>query len=140
MIYPFDTAVVNQGTRPLTLLSSTTKTASFTTDGVLVNIYNEAYIHVDITAFDRGNSDELMTLDVEVSHDNITWVHRKTVVDEVTAGDNTTVTGDPDRGKIKATGDYIVFIQGGLGIYMRLSGTITGTTPSITLSAIGSFK
>lgn len=131
---------LNRITEDVTLLALDTKTANFTTTGVNVAKYNEAYIHVDITAFDRTTGDELLVLDVEVSHDNTTWVHRQTVVDEVTAGDNTTLTGDVDRGKIKATGDYIVFIEGGLGKFMRLNGTMTGNTPSATLSAIGSFR
>ena len=124
----------------VTLQASTTETSTFQTTGVSISDYNEAYIHVDITAFDRTTGDELLVLEVEVSNDNTTWVHRQTVVEEETAGDVTTVTGDADRGKIKATGDYIVFIKGGLGMYIRLNGTLAGTTPSVTYSAIGTFK
>ena len=133
-------AQTEQISSAVTLQASTTETANFTTTAVDVSHYNEAYIHVDVTAFDRTTGDELLEFEVEVSHDNITFVHRAHVVDEVTAGDNTTLTGDPNRGKIKATGDYIVALQGGLGNYMRLAGTFSGTTPSITYSAIGTFR
>ena len=122
------------------LQASTTETSSFQTSGIDVSKYNEAYVHIDITAFDRTTGNELMKLDIEVSHDNITWVHRQTVVEEETVGDVTTLTGDADRGKIKAAGDLIAFIHGGLGKYMRLNGTLSGTTPSITYSAIGTFR
>jgi hypothetical protein len=122
------------------IMASATKTATFQTTAVDVRKYQSCIIHVDITAFDRGNSDELMVLDVEWSPDDgTTWLHRQTVVDEVTAGDITTTTGDADRGKIKATGDYIVRITDNLGNYIRLNGTISGTTPSVTMSAAGSF-
>ena len=131
---------MDNSTQEITLKASATETASWTDSGVDVSKYSECYLHIDITAFDRTDLDELLTLEIEISHDNSTWIHRYTVVDEVNAGDNVTVTGDPDRGKIKATGDYHCFLQGGLGRYMRIKGTLEGTTPSVTLSVIGNFK
>lgn len=127
-------------TTQITLKENTTETSSWTDPGVDVSAYNECYLHIDITDFDRTDGDELLVLEIEISHDNSTWIHRYTVVDEVNAGDNVTVTGDPDRGKIKETGDYHAFLKGGLGKYMRIKGTLTGTTPSVTLSVIGNFK
>jgi len=118
------------------LKSSTTETSSWTDNALNVSKYNNVVIIADITAFDRTDLDELLTLEVEISYDNSTFIHRFTIVDEDNEGDLITTSGDPDRGKIKATGVYTAFLNGNIGKYLRTKGTLEGTTPSVTLSIV----
>ena len=101
-----------------------------------VTNFDLAYLHLVITAV--SGTTPRMILEVETSYDNSNWVHRRTICDKTTAGDNVTVTGDPVRGKLEATGTCICYIPEGLGKYIRLKGTLTGTSPSFTFSCYGS--
>ncbi len=126
----------NLYTEHVVLKSSTTETNSWTDNAIDVSRYNTAIIIVDITAFDRTDLDELLTLEVEISYDNTNFIHRFTIVDEENEGDLVTTSGDPDRGKLKTTGTYTAFLNGDIGKYLRTKGTLEGTTPSVTLSIV----
>ena len=116
--------------------ASAAKTANFTTTGVDITNRREVCVHTVLSAV--SGTTPRMILEIETSYDNTNWVHLKHIVDETTAGDNVTTTGDADRGKLKATGTCVTHISSCLGKYIRLKGTISGTTPSFTFTCYGS--
>ena len=115
------------------------KDASWNGDAVNVSEYDSGIIIANVTAFDLGTGDERMILKLEGSYDGSLWEHLKTFVDEANVGDNTTVTGDADRGKIEAVGQYVIHVHG-LPIFVRTKATLSGTTPIVTLTVKGSFR
>ena len=119
--------------------AQTGATASWNGEKINVTEYETAIIIANVTAFDRTTTDELMILELEGSYDGSLWEHLRTFVDEANAGDNTTVTGDADRGKIKATGHYALHVKE-LPLFIRTKATLSGTTPIVTLTVVGSFR
>ena len=115
------------------------KDVSWNGSSVNVSAYDAGIIIANVTTFDLGTGDERMILELEGSYDGSLWEHLKTFVDEANAGDNTTVTGDADRGKIEQTGQYVVHVHD-LPVFIRTKGTLTGTTPIVTLTVKGSFR
>ena len=112
---------------------------SWNGDAVNVSEYDSGIIIANVTAFDLTTTDERMVLELEGSYDGVVWEHLRTFVDEENAGDNTTLTGDADRGKIEATGQYVVHADD-LPVFIRTKATLTGTTPIVTLTVKGSFR
>ena len=112
---------------------------SWNGDAVNVSEYDRAIIIANVTAFDTTTGDERMILELEGSYDGSLWEHLRTFVDEDDAGDNTTVTGDADRGKIEATGQYVLHVDD-LPVFIRTKATLAGTTPIVTLTVKGSFR
>lgn len=119
--------------------AQTAKDVSWDGNAINVTEYETAIIIADVTVFDRTDTDELMVLELEGSYDGSLWEHLRTFVDEANAGDNTTVTGDADRGKIKATGHYALHVKE-LPLFIRTKATLSGTTPIVTLTVKGSFR
>jgi len=119
--------------------AQTAKDVSWNGAAINVTEFETAIIIANVTAFDRTNVDELMVLELEGSYDAVLWEHLRTFVDEANAGDNTTVTGDADRGKIKATGQYVLHVHE-LPLFIRTKATLSGTTPAVTLTVKGSLR
>lgn len=119
--------------------TQTAQTTSWNGATITVAEYDRAILLANVTAFDRTTGDELMVLELEGSYDGSLWEHLRTFVDEANAGDNTTVTGDADRGKIKATGQYALHVTE-LPLFIRTKATLSGTTPIVTLTVVGSFR
>lgn len=119
--------------------TQTAKGASWNGDAVNVTEHDTAIIIADVTAFDLTTGDERMILELEGSYDGSLWEHLRTFVDEDDAGDNTTVTGDADRGKIEAVGQYVLHVDD-LPVFVRTKATLSGTTPIVTLTVKGSFR
>lgn len=126
-------------TPPIDIDAQTAKVASWNGDTVNVSEYDSAIIIANVTAFDLTTGDERMVLELEGSYDGSLWEHLKTFVDEANAGDNTTVTGDADRGKIEATGQYVIYVHD-LPVFVRTKAVLSGTTPIVTLTVKGSFR
>ena len=110
------------------------ETANFTTSEIDVSNYNAVQVFVNISAV-TGTAPK-MILEIESNNDGIAWNILRTIVDETTAGDVVTTTGDPDRGKLEVAGNYQVFIPFLTATGLRLKGTVEGTTPSFTFSAV----
>ena len=119
--------------------TQTAKTTSWNGATITVAEYDCGILLANVTAFDRTTADELMVLELEGSYDGSLWEHLRTFVDEANAGDNTTLTGDADRGKIKATGQYVLHVTE-LPLFIRTKATLSGTTPIVTLTVVGSFR
>ena len=113
---------------------------SWNGDAVDVSRYANAIIVADVTLFDTTTGDERMILELEGSCDGVLWDHLATFVDEENAGDVATVTGDADRGKIEAVGQYAVPMYHEMPLYLRTVATLSGTTPIVTLTVTGSFR
>ena len=115
------------------------KTVSWTGNACDVSAYEYAIILANITAFDTASGDERLILEIEGSYDGSLWEHFYTFVDEANAGDNTSTSGDPDRGKIKTTGVYVIHLTE-IPLAIRVKGTLSGTTPSVSLTVKGNFR
>ena len=126
-------------TAQILLDAQTAVVASWNGDAVNVSEYDSAIIIANVTAFDLGTGDERMVLELEGSYDGSLWEHLETFVDEANAGDNTTVTGDADRGKIEQTGQYVIHAHD-LPVFVRTKATLSGTSPIVTLTVKGSFR
>ena len=120
--------------------AQTSKGTSWNGASVDISRYASAIIVADVTVFDTTTGDERMILELEGSYDGTLWDHIATFVDEENAGDNTTVTGDADRGKIEAVGQYAVHMYHEMPLYLRTVATLSGTTPIVTLTVTGSFR
>ena len=126
-------------TAQILLDSQTNKGASWNGDAVNVSEYDSAIIIANVTTFDTTTGNERMVLELEGSYDGTLWEHLATFVDEANAGDNTTVTGDADRGKIEQTGQYVIHVHD-LPVFVRTKATLSGTSPIVTQTVKGSFR
>jgi hypothetical protein len=93
--------------------------AARTTTGVAtleLNEFSEGYVALDVTAV--SGTTPSMSVKVQVSDDNVTWYDEGTSFAAVTAISRPAVAKFTNFGR-----------------YVRLSYTITGTTPSFTFSA-----
>ena len=119
--------------------SQTAKGVSWNGSAIDVSKYDRGIIIANVTVFDLTTGNARMILELEGSYDGTLWQHLRTFVDEENAGDNTTVTGDPDRGKIEATGQYVIHVHE-LPTFVRIKGILAGTTPIVTLTVKGDFR
>lgn len=132
-------SIGRERTKQINVDEQTSKGVSWTGSSVSVAAYRKAIIVADVTAFDLTTGNERMVLEIEGSYNDVLWTHLATFVDEENAGDNTTLTGDPDRGKIEQTGQYIIHMYD-FPMFIRVKGTLSGTTPIVTLTVRGSFR
>ena len=126
-------------TKTIDIDTQTSVGTSWTGGSINVAHYKKGIIIANVTAFDTTTGNERMVLELEGSYDGTLWEHLRTFVDEANAGDNTTVTGDADRGKIEATGQYVIHADD-LPVFIRTKATLTGTTPIVSLTMKGSFR
>lgn len=126
-------------TKEISIDAQTNKGVSWNGAAVNVSAYFKAVVIANVTTFDLTTGNERMILEIEGSYDGTLWEHLVTFVDEANTGDVTTVTGDADRGKIEQTGQYVLHLHD-LPVFIRTKGTLSGTTPIVTLTVKGSFR
>jgi len=102
-----------------------TSSSSHTGSAIAVSSYNELLCVLDITAITAPDSEDAWEVYLEKSFDGgTTWVHAGHFVDDQNAGDNTTTTGDPNRGRFDGnTGQFQLYLKGFLGTHIRSRAT-----------------
>lgn len=103
------------------IMPSTTKTANFTADRT-IDVESAAVVEVWMTIENAGGTDENLDIDIETSEDGTNFIVAKQILG---------VTGNGPFTAILARG------LDTLGKFLRVKGTITGTTPTFDVKLIG---
>ena len=127
-------------TEQIILMPVSTHTTSWASEAIPVSRYNKGNVIAHITAFKNTVGDERLILSMETSIDGIRWKHVATFIDEETMGNVVSITGDPDRHKIKRIGDFLIQFNDCIMKFIRINGILEGTSPNITIEVIGALK
>ena len=105
-----------------------------------VSPYNECEIVVVVSAPIGGTAIPTLVPEVQVSGDNVTFFHRRTIIDTETEGNLVRLTVPTWEGKLTVVGTFNCQLKGNLGKYMRIGLTVGGTNPSFPVEIKGFFR
>jgi len=117
----------------ITFYSAAVKTESENSASQDTSKYRNAMLIVDVTAV--SGTTPTLVIQVQTSPDGTNWYHNSMVTDKDREGSLTRLTAPTDEAKITTVSSHICWCKD-LSKYTRLALTITGTTPSFTVSAV----